>query len=117
MPAGFAGGLSGTLFGVGGPPYMIYLSRRLEDKGALRSTMVTMVTFSVAIRTTLFVIAGLVLLDVLKVFGALLPAAALGLWLGHRLHGRISREQLGRFIAVLVMLSGASLLWRVFAQA
>ena len=115
MPAGFAGGLSGTLFGVGGPPYMIYLSRRLEDKGALRSTMVTMVTFSVAIRTTLFVITGLVLLDVLKVFGALLPFAALGLWLGHRLHGRISREQLGRFIAVLVMVSGVSLLWRVFA--
>lgn len=115
MPAGFTGGLSGTLFGVGGPPYMIYLSRRLEDKGALRSTMVTMVTFSVAIRITLFVIAGLVLPDVLKVFAALIPVAALGLWAGHRLHGRISREQLGRFIAVLVMLSGASLLWRVFA--
>ena len=61
------------------------------------------------------VIAGLVLPDVLKVFAALIPVAALGLWAGHRLHGRISREQLGRFIAVLVMLSGASLLWRVFA--
>jgi hypothetical protein len=117
MPAGFAGGLAGTLFGVGGPPYMIYLSRRLEDKGALRATMVTMVTFSVAIRTALFVITGLVLLDVLKVFGLLLPFAGLGLWLGSRLHGRISREQLGRFIAVLVMVSGASLLWRVFAGA
>ena len=32
IPAGFAGGATGALFGVGSPPYVMYLSRRLSDK-------------------------------------------------------------------------------------
>ena len=33
--AGFCGGLSGTLFGAGGPPYAIYLSHRPLEQGAV----------------------------------------------------------------------------------
>ena len=39
--AGFAGGTMGTLFGVGAPPYAIYLTRRLTDMAALRATLWT----------------------------------------------------------------------------
>ena len=37
-PAGFAGGLFGTLFGVGGPPQIAYLSRRPMGSEQLRAT-------------------------------------------------------------------------------
>ena len=35
IPAGLAGGGAGALFGAGSPPYIMYLTRRLLDKGAL----------------------------------------------------------------------------------
>src|SRR5262245_9397868 len=47
--AGFIGGALGALFGVGAPPYAIYLSRRLTDPLAYRATLSNMVIFSVSI--------------------------------------------------------------------
>src|SRR6266853_1020119 len=44
--AGFCGGLSGTLFGAGGPPYAIYLSHRPLSKEQFRATMTLTTIFS-----------------------------------------------------------------------
>src|SRR5258706_7115370 len=38
IPAGLVGGGAGTLFGTGGPPYIIYLTRPLQDKSEVRAT-------------------------------------------------------------------------------
>ena len=108
--AGFAGGLMGTMFGIGAPPYAIYLSHRKADKAALRATLSSMVLLSTTIRALVFAAGGLMLADRLQMFAILLPFALGGLWLGNRLQGCISREQLGRFISVLVLLIGASIL-------
>jgi uncharacterized membrane protein YfcA len=113
--AGFSGGLMGTLFGIGAPPYAMYLSHRFADKARLRATLSSMVLMSTAIRALVFTVGGLMLADRLQMFAILLPFALAGLWLGNRLQGRISREQLGRFISVLVLLIGTSVLIRAFA--
>ncbi len=113
--AGFAGGLMGTMFGIGAPPYAMYLSHRKTEKLALRATLSSMVLLSTTIRALVFTAGGLMLADRLQMFAILLPFALAGLWLGNRLQGRISREQLGRFISVLVLLIGASVLIRAFA--
>jgi hypothetical protein len=113
--SGFAGGLMGTLFGVGAPPYAMYLSHRFSDKAQLRATLSTMVLISTAIRALVFTVGGLMLADRLQMFAILLPFALGGLWFGNRLQGRISREQLGRFISVLVLLIGTSVLVRALA--
>ncbi len=113
--AGFAGGLMGTMFGIGAPPYAMYLSHRKTEKLALRATLSSMVLLSTTIRALVFTAGGLMLADRLQMFAILLPFALVGLWLGNRLQGRISREQLGRFISVLVLLIGASVLIRAFA--
>jgi uncharacterized membrane protein YfcA len=113
--AGFSGGLMGTLFGIGAPPYAMYLSHRFADKARLRATLSSMVLLSTGIRTLVFTVGGLMLADRLQMFAILLPFALAGLWLGNRLQGRISREQLGRFISVLVLLIGSSVLIRAFA--
>lgn len=110
--AGIVGGTSGALFGIGGPPYAIYLSRRIEDKSVLRATVATMVIFSVGSRLVVFALAGLVMWDELKTALALLPFVFVGLWAGGRVHLRVSRQQLGRFIAVLLIATGVSLLVR-----
>src|SRR5262249_54825687 len=71
--AGIFGGTSGALFGIGGPPYAIYLSRRIEDKDVLRATVATMVIFSVGSRLVMFAVAGLVMWNELKTALVLLP--------------------------------------------
>ncbi|MDP2240578.1 MAG: sulfite exporter TauE/SafE family protein [Burkholderiales bacterium] len=110
--AGFAGGTMGTLFGAGAPPYAIYLSRRLQDKGRLRATLSNIVLLSVTIRALVFTFSGLMLADRLIAFVMLVPFAFAGLWLGNRIHGRISHAALLRFVAVLLVLMGLSLLGR-----
>jgi len=47
-------------------------------------------------------------------FLLLLPSMPVGLAIGHRLHAKLTREQVGRFISVLLVISGLSLLWKAF---
>lgn len=110
--AGFTGGTMGTLFGVGAPPYAIYLTRRMTDKGALRATLSNMVLLSVSIRAIVFAVSGLMLADRLVGFAMLVPFALAGLWLGNKIHGRISREALLNVVSALLLVNGASLLAR-----
>ncbi|MPZ42834.1 MAG: TSUP family transporter [Betaproteobacteria bacterium] len=111
--AGMIGGASGTLFGMGGPPYLLYLARRIEDKNALRATMGVMVWFSLVIRLVVFAAAG-VLLQPGIATGLLwfLPAAGLGLWLGNRIHMRAASTGVVRILYGLLIVSGLSLIAR-----
>jgi uncharacterized membrane protein YfcA len=111
--SGFCGGAAGTLFGVGAPPYAIYLSRRLPDKAVLRATLSNMVLLSTSIRALVFFVGGLILMD--RVIGAvlLLPFALGGIWAGHRIQLKASRETLLKVIGVLLLLIGTSLILRV----
>ncbi len=113
--AGFAGGAMGTLFGIGAPPYAIYLSRRLVDKGALRATLSNMVLLSTGIRALVFLAGGLMLADRLIAYVILLPFALAGLWCGNRIHGLISREQVARVMSGVLVLIGVSLIVRALA--
>jgi uncharacterized protein len=113
--AGLTGGVTGTLFGVGGPAYVIYLSRRLAGKDALRATLSSLVLLSVSIRALVFLASGLMLADRWVAFAMLLPFALAGLWIGNRIHGRVSREGLLRLMAVLLVVMGVSLVARALA--
>jgi uncharacterized protein len=114
--SGFTGGAMGTLFGIGAPPYAIYLSARIEEKTAMRATLSTMVLFSTAIRLTVFTFAGLVLADRLAAFLLLFPFALAGLWIGHRVHLRMSSEKVLAAISVLLIVSGGSLVLRALSS-
>jgi len=110
--SGLAGGVLGTLFGIGAPPYAIYLSRRKTDLRAYRATLSNMVLFSVSIRALVFLASGLMLSDRLIGFAMLVPFALTGLWLGNRLQRRISREATLRLVSVFLLLIGGSLIYR-----
>jgi hypothetical protein len=115
--AGLVGGAMGTLFGIGAPPYAIYLSRRICDKSRMRATLSTMVLFSTGMRLVVFVFAGLLLADRLLAFAMLFPFVLAGLWLGHRVHLSMSREKVLAAISVLLIAGGLSLLGRVLFAA
>ena len=110
--AGLTGGALGTLFGVGAPPYAIYLSRRKSDILAYRATLSNMVLFSVSIRALVFLASGLMLADRVIGFAMLVPFALAGLWAGIRLQRRISRAATLRIVSALLLLIGASLIYR-----
>ena len=64
-----------------------------------------------------FVVAGLVLADRIFAFALLLPFVLAGLWAGNRMHLTMSRERVLAAIAMLLIVTGASLLVRVFLAA
>ena len=113
IPTGLLGGLIGGLFGVGGPIYATYLAARIPDPVKMRATLSAVFFFSTGLRLTVYVISGLLLQsEVWWAFLLLLPAMPVGLAIGHRLHARLTREEVGRFVSILLIASGSSLLWK-----
>lgn len=111
--AGVCGGLTGTLFGAGGPPYAIYLSHRPVSKEGFRATLFACSVVSITLRVISYGIAGLLLSPgVLLAALVAVPAALLGLRLGSRAFDRIDRATLARTIALLLLAIGASLIVR-----
>lgn len=114
--AGLAGGLTSTLFGAGGPPYAIYLSARGLTKEQFRATMGFATMTSIGLRVTAFLITGLLLVkEVWIALAFVVPAVLAGLWVAGRIFHALPRELLLRVVALLLIASGASLLWRAAA--
>ena len=94
VPAGTLGGLVGTLFGTGGPFYVIYLKLRDLDKTAFRATFATIFLLDGAARLTGYASGGFFDLDLLTLLALALPVMAVGLYLGGHVHGHPERPGL-----------------------
>jgi uncharacterized membrane protein YfcA len=114
-PVGLFAGTTSSTFGVGGPIYVMYLTARGASPDQIRATVPVIFIITTIVRIGLFWAAGLFSLQVLGTAAALLPVMFLGLWVGHRLHGRLSRAHLVHLIGGLLVVSGASLLARAFS--
>lgn len=113
--AGLAGGISSTVFGAGGPPYVIYLSQRGLSKEQFRATLGLTIISSISLRIVAFFLTGL-LLDArvwLTALGAV-PAALLAIYLSKKMYLKISREILMQAVALLLLASGSSLIFRAW---
>jgi len=113
--AGFAGGITSTVFGAGGPPYVIYLSRRGLTQPQLRATLGLATLTSISLRAVAFMLTGL-LLDprIWPIALAAVPAALIGIEVARRIYFRVSRPLLIRLIYLVLLASGVSLLIRSF---
>jgi uncharacterized membrane protein YfcA len=112
-PAGVVGGLVGALFGMGGPPYVMYLAGRVAEPGAQRATISQMVILNVGLRVVAFSLAGLLASTALWLaVAALLPVAWAGVWVGHRVHLHLAPATAARIIAATLFVAGAALIGR-----
>ncbi|MBK6743392.1 MAG: sulfite exporter TauE/SafE family protein [Hydrogenophilales bacterium] len=115
-PAALTGGTVGAMFGTGGPPYVIYLSHRLFDKGQLRATFSGLFFLEGLARIAAFALSGL-LIDTrlfLAYFSAI-PVALAALWVGSHVHSRLSNEQMLKLISLILLGSGFSLYLKAFS--
>ena len=113
VPLGTLGGFFSTLFGTGGPLFVIYLARRVTDKSALRATMTAMISISSLTRFVVFAIAGLYAQrNMWPAIIGLFPFMLAGLWLGNHLHHRLSARRVVQGLWLILIAGGASLIAR-----
>ncbi|MGE0080093.1 MAG: sulfite exporter TauE/SafE family protein [Thiohalomonadaceae bacterium] len=112
LPGGGLGGLVGTLFGTGGPFYVIYLGLRGLGKTEFRATIATIFLIDGAARIVGYLGAGFYGSEVLWLAGLALPLMAVGMFLGGRVHTGITQAQFQKAIGVLLLLSGTALVLR-----
>lgn len=109
-PAALTGGTVGALFGTGGPPYVIYLSHRLFDKGQLRATFSGLFFLEGLARIAAFALSGLLIdAQLFLAYFSAIPVALAALWVGSHVHSRLSNEQMLKLISLILLGSGFSL--------
>lgn len=110
IPYGFLGGLVGTLFGTGGPFYVIYLNLRGLDKSAFRATFAMYFLVDGAMRLTGYAVVGFFDHQMLMALLASIPIAGIALFIGGRVHTTISQQTFAKLISLLLVTSGSALL-------
>jgi uncharacterized membrane protein YfcA len=110
--AGGLGGLVGTLFGTGGPFYVIYLHYRGLHKTAFRATIATIFLLDGASRIIGYSFSGLYSQDSLIGVLAGLPLMILAMWLGGHVHVNLSQESFRKAIGLLLIGAGLALMLR-----
>jgi uncharacterized protein len=114
LPTGLIGGTTGALFGTSGPPYIIYLTHRLKDKGEVRATFSWLFVIDGGFRLFLYLVTGLLLNTELQIAYALaLVPMAIGLYAGNKVHLDITSEAMLKLVGVLLVVSGAMLFIKV----
>ncbi len=112
VPYGFLGGLVGTMFGTGGPFYIIYLSLRGLEKSAMRASFAAWFVVDGSLRLTGYAAFGFLGGETLVKLALALPVAALGLVIGGHIHTTLSLTVFRRLISLLLIASGLGLLFR-----
>ncbi len=108
--AGTVGGVVSTLFGTGGPLYVIYFQLRGLPKSVFRSTVATAFLIEGGIRLSGYAVAGFYSKDILLWTAAAIPVMAIGLYIGGHLHTNISQRHFQQAVGVLLIISGLALL-------
>ena len=111
-PAGFFGGFVGTLFGTGGPFYVIYLNLRKLDKTSFRATIAAIFLIDGAMRLLGYAFKGFYTFETFIYLIAALPVAGLGMFIGGKIHTALGRETFVRLISVLLLGSGTALIMK-----
>jgi uncharacterized membrane protein YfcA len=110
------GGIFSGMFGSGGAIYAIYLSRRVTDRDAFRATQTTLVGLATLTRGAVFALAGLYSDWHMLAFALLLaPAMLIGIWIGHHMTFKLSRDVFFRVLYLVLIGSGLSLAVRALS--
>lgn len=111
-PAGLLGGIVSTLFGTGGPFYVIYLQFQGLPKGLFRASVATIFAIEGLLRITGYSFAGFYNRDILVSALTGLPVMVIAMYIGGHIHTSISQLNFQRAVGVLLIGSGVALLYK-----
>lgn len=112
VPAGGLGGLVNTLFGTGGPFFVIYLQARGLDRLAFRATVAALFLIDGSVRVSGYAVSGFYPADVLILATAALPLMIAAMYAGGHIHTNLSHEHFRQAIGMVLIGSGLALLLR-----
>jgi uncharacterized membrane protein YfcA len=107
--AGFVGGCTGSMFGLNGPPLVLYLARQLSDKRIFRATLYGIFFVDACYRLILYSANELITIEVVRFALYLTPFLLLGLLLGSKLQAKINESLFKKIIASILIVTGAFL--------
>jgi uncharacterized protein len=110
IPGGMLGGLIGTLFGTGGPFYVVYLKLLGLQKNSFRATFAMIFLIDGLGRISGYLLTGFLDLNQILLTALALPVMAIGMYLGTRIHTKLSQLVFQRGISILLIFSSLSLL-------
>lgn len=113
-PLGVFGGVFSSLYGTGGPIFVVYLSHRLESFKQVRATIAAIIFTNVFSRAVLLSIAGLLLTG--ENIGrslALIPICYLGLRLGSRIQKNITAAGFKTIFGALLVIAALALVPKI----
>jgi uncharacterized membrane protein YfcA len=109
---GFAGGLSGGLVGIPGPP-VIAAARRVMDKGAFRRSLAAVFLVEGVVRLAVYAVNGVWTPQVPQVALLACPAVLVGLIVGYRSHVSVGERSFNLAIGGVLTLLGLRVLYSV----
>ncbi len=109
-PAGVVASFIGSLFGVNGPPLVVYFTEIIKDKDKLRATLNFTFMVMAAMQLVTYGIGGLITEQSVLLSGIVLPFTLLGLFIGEKFEHRIDNFHFRKAIAI-ILLFAAALLW------
>jgi uncharacterized membrane protein YfcA len=112
IPFGSLAGFIGALFGSSGFIYVIYLKLRPLNKSTFRASVAMALALDGTFRIIGFISSGLFKPNVLILAGLLFPVLLLSMKTGNYLHLNISQGRFNQVVSVLLMVSGAVLVYK-----
>lgn len=110
------GGIVHGMFSTGGPMVVTVVGRLGLDKRVFRATLLAL-WLSLGIWTAgSHAIAGRLDLGTAATAARLLPALAVGTWIGDKLHDRVDAVRFARWVQVLLLAAGVSLIVRALGS-
>jgi len=110
-PVSFIGATVDSLFGGGGGMLVaMYMHRRGYDQRSFRATLCVLWTIELVLRVVGYGVGGYYDRGTILLFLLMLPAMALGEWVGLRVTKRMSHRAFTRFLAVVMAGCGTSLM-------
>jgi hypothetical protein len=110
-PIGFVGAAVDTMFGGGGGTLVVvYMHMRGIGTVQFRATVAVLWFFEMIARLAGYALSGYYTVSTLLFAALVLPLVWAGTYLGERIGNRISQETFSRVLAVMLLLSGVSVL-------
>ncbi len=111
IPSGVTGGLISTLFGTGGPFYVIYFQLQGLGKTAFRATIATMFFLDGTARIVAYSFNGFYTLDTIILIAVSLPIMIFAMSIGGHIHTNISHQAIQKAMGILLLFSGSALIF------